>query len=401
MASLVRRSVRAAILASFATFPAAVLGGFAACNSQDRPPPPQQGTGASGQGGAGGDLLPPDDGGPPSLDAQGLCGNQAHATVSDAPNVYFIIDASGSMGAAVGDKTRFELVQKAAVGLVHDLGALINVGAALFPHSPTEADPCAAGEQVMAVLPGDPYSDDSVGPTTNKFRNATKTTPFGGTPTAATLESLLPGLKALPGKTLVLLVTDGGPNCNTRLACEASECQPNIEQCSGFPCCASGGNCCEPDQPWGPTGCVDRKATTDAVKAYASAEVPVYVVGIPGSEAYADVLEEMAIAAGTAQLAKPFYYAVDDVDHLRDALGSIAAVAISCVFKIDDPPADAGQTNVYLDSVVLPADLENGWRWMDPELTRIELLGDACAALKTGKVKAVQIVSGCPTEPPK
>jgi hypothetical protein len=51
--------------------------------------------------------------------------------------------------------------------------------------------------------------------------------------------------------------------------------------------------------------------------------------------------------------------------------------------------------------VVLPADLGDGWRFMDPELTRIELIGDACDKLKSGKVKAVQIVSGCPTEPAK
>jgi hypothetical protein len=378
----------------------AALVGFGACKSAERLPPPQPGTGGAGQGGAGGDLLAVEDSGPPPLDAPNLCGNQLHQIISEVPNVYFVIDASGSMGALTGNSTRFAVVRKAAVSLVRDLGPLINVGAALFPQDATDDDPCPPGAQVMAVLPGDPYSD-AEGPTTNKFKHKIDVTPFGGTPTAATLEKLRPGLKALPGKTLVLLVTDGGPNCNATAACGASECQANIEGCTGFTCCDPGGNCCKPEEPWGPEACVDRPATLAAMKAFAEADIPVYVIGIPGSETYAAVLEEMAIAAGTAQVAKPFYYRVDDVDNLTSVLGGIAAVAISCIFTIEDPPKEDNQTNVYLNGTVLPADLQNGWRWMDPDLTRIELLGDACNALKTGKVKSVQIVSGCPTEPPK
>lgn len=395
MATVARRVGAACVLGI-----TAAVCGFGACDRGETFGPPLQGTGAgNGSAGGGGSLLPPEDGGPPPLDAAGLCGNQLHQTIADAPNVYFVIDASGSMSVPVGSKTRFEIVRSAAIDLVRDLGALINVGAALFPDASDDGG-CGAGEQVMQVTPGDPYSGAD-GPTTKKFKSATNVSPNGGTPTAPTLESLRPGLKALPGKTFVVLVTDGGPNCNADLLCAASECMANIEGCSGYTCCDPGGNCCEPGDAAGPEGCVDKQASILAVKDYAEAGIPVYVVGIAGSEAYADVLEDMAIAAGTAQIAKPFYYAVDKLDNLGGVLGDIAAVAVSCVFNVEDPPEEADQTNVYLDGVVLPGDLENGWRWMDPELTRIELVGQACSDLKSGKVKVVQIVSGCPTEPPK
>ena len=60
-----------------------------------------------------------------------------------------------------------------------------------------------------------------------------------------------------------------------------------------------------------------------------------------------------------------------------------------------NPPPMPGDTNVYLDSSVLPYGAADGWTWKDP--TTVELHGAACDELKTGQVKQVQIVSGCPT----
>jgi len=380
---------------------AMALVGFEACKTEERlPPPQQQSTTGAGQGGGGGVLLPPDDAGPPPIDAQGFCGNQVHQLAGDSPNIYSMIDASSSMGATSGGITRFERVHEAAVTLVRDLGAFIHVGATLFPKS-IDMVGCDAGEQVMPVTPGDPYSPDGDGPTTLKFEQATSAQPHGGTPTTATLEALLPGVKALSGKTLVLLMTDGAPSKCASPSCGADECPSNIQGCSGHPCCEPGGNCCAKGELNGPKQCIDRYASVDAVKAYAASDIPVYVIGVAANKAAAVVLQEMAIAAGTAQVAAPFYYAVDDLDNLSAVLGGIAAGALSCVLELTDPPDVPDQTNVYLNGALLPADLENGWRWMDPDLTCIELLGDACTALKTGKVKLVQIVSGCPTEAPK
>lgn len=361
-------------------------------------------TGGAGQGGSsGGDLLPTDDGGPPPLDASGLCGNQLHTLTFDAPNVYFVFDASGSMGEIESGATRFSIVRKAAIALVRDLGPLINVGAALFPFEATEADTCATGVEVMPIAPGDPYTNGSDGPTTKKLKNVTDVVPSGGTPTAASLAALLPGIQSVKGKTLVLLVTDGGPNCNPLASCDGAHCGPNIEGCkvTDAACCAAGGNCCAVGQPGGPASCIDDEATVAQIGLYKQAGLPVYVIGIPGSEAYAGVLQDMAFAAGTQQIANPYYYAVKDLDNLQSVLASIASVAVSCAFTLDDPPMEGGNTNVYLDGVILPSGGNDGWKWVDDTLAQIELLGDSCARLKGGQIKTVQIVSGCPTEPSK
>lgn len=332
--------------------------------------------------------------GPPDPDASGLCGNQIHKTIANAPNLYFVLDASGSMAVLDSGATRYDRVRIAVVDLVRKLGPLINVGAALFPSDVSDQDSCHAGEEVFPVTPGDPFvGEDMEGPTTKGLRLSTLTDPVGGTPTGATLAALTPTLTSLPGETIVLLATDGGPNCNPQASCTAAECMSNLEGT-----CDPDLNCCAPNGVDGPIFCVDRAATVAAVEALASAGIKVYVIGIPGSELYADVLDEMAIAGGAPQQASPFYYRIDDVAALGGVFSEIASVVISCEIDLIDPPPEEGQTNVYLDQNLLLYDPVNGWRWTSP--STIELVGDACERLKSGQVGQVQIVSGCPTEVP-
>ena len=158
-------------------------------------------------------------------------------------------------------------------------------------------------------------------------------------------------------------------------------------------------NCCAANQPYGPSSCIDRDDTVAAIEALASAGIDVYVIGVPGSEVYASVLDEMAQAGNVPQPSPPYYYRVDDVAALGGVLSQIASVAISCAFDLVDPPPVPGNTNVYLDGIVLPYDVIDGWKWKTSSV--VELVGEACTRLKTGQVATVQIVSGCPTEVPK
>lgn len=368
--------------------------GLLACSLPERPAAPPLGGGRS----AGGDddlIEPGSPDGPPSLDAGGLCGNQIHKLTFDAPNIYFVLDTSGSMADVVGNSSRYQLVRKAVLALVQKLGPLIHVGAALFPFPPdaTDANACHPGRQVLAMRPGDP-AGSKLGPTGVALAKATGVVPFGGTPTAATLEALFPTVTALGKKTIVVLATDGGPNCDPDATCSLDACMPNIEgQCDASI------NCCAPGGAAGPSMCVDREGAVASVAAIAGAGVPVYVVGIPGSEVYAGVLDDMALAGGAPQLAPPFYYKVTAFENLSAVLGAIAAGQISCSFDLVDPPLAPGFTNVYFDQTVVPYDEGDGWRWGAPSV--IELVGDACQKLKRGEVAEVQIVSGCPTEAPR
>lgn len=372
----------------------AVVASFASCASPD-PLGRPAGSIGSGTGGSGVDLG--DASGPPSLDASGLCGNQLHSIITDAPNLYFVLDASGSMSApAPGGGTRYSAVRSAAVDLVRNLGPRIHVGAAIFPFKATDLEPCRTGKQVFPVTPGDVFTG-SDGPTTSGFQASLKVSPFGGTPTASTLASLHGTLSALSGTSIVLLATDGGPNCNESASCSAGECIANIESLEG---CDPAQNCCSPQGPAGPSMCIDKQATINAIAALKAEGIKVYVIGIPGSEAYASVLDEMAIAGGTAQFGSSKYFSVTDLADLNAVLGGIASVVISCDFAIEDPPPEPGLTNVYLDLEILPQGGPNGWVWVENG-SIVRLLGEACERLKLGQVKQVQIVSGCPTEAAK
>jgi hypothetical protein len=371
---------------------ASVALAFVACSSSDDRLPPRPAVNARPDAGTD-DLDGGVGGGPPAADAGGLCGNEIHQAVVDAPNLYFVLDASGSMATSFGSGTRYAAVRGAVVDLVRKLGPLVNVGAALFPIKVTDEDTCHVGGQVLPVKAGDPITGED-GPTTIALRQSTLVTPKGGTPVSATLTALAPTLTALKGRTFVVIATDGAPNCNESASCGAEACMGTIEgQCD------PGTNCCAPGGTHGPAFCVDEAATVAAITELRAAGLEVIVIGIPGSEAYAGVLDVMAKAGGSQRAASPFYYPVTDLDGLAEALSSIASVAVSCDFALVEPPAEEGMTNVYLDQQMLPYDVPDGWIWKPP--STVTLLGDACDRLKGGKVAQVQIVSGCPTGVPK
>jgi hypothetical protein len=368
---------------------------FAACGPPERdlpsrptlPPPDNADAGDDFEAGIGAG------GGPPAADAGGLCGNEIHQAVVDAPNLYFVLDASGSMATPSGSASlnRYDAVRVAVVDLVRKLGPLVRVGAAVFPRHVTDTDSCHAGDQVMPVAQGDPITGTD-GPTTTALRLTTVAKPVGGTPVSATLKALTPVLTSLPGKTFVILATDGGPNCNEAASCDAAHCITNIENM-----CQAGVNCCESGLD-GPALCIDQDATVAAITTLAQAGVQVLVIGIPGSETYSDVLDAMAKAGGSPHVASPYYYPVAQVDGLSSVLGAIASIAVKCDFTLVDPPADPGMTNVYFDQKMLPYGAPDGWVWKPP--ATVSLNEDACNDLKAGKVKQVQIVSGCPTGKP-
>jgi hypothetical protein len=143
---------------------------------------------------------------------------------------------------------------------------------------------------------------------------------------------------------------------------------------------------------------VDRQATVDAVAAIAALGIDVYVIGIPGSEVYSDVLDAMAVAGGTAQSTSPKYYRVDDLDSVEGVFRQIAAANISCKIELQDPPEMTGFTNVYFDCETVPLDPFNGWDWYEGD--SVFLYGDSCAKLKNAEVAEVKVATGCPTELP-
>jgi hypothetical protein len=290
----------------------------------------------------------------------------------------------------------------AVANVLRGIGHRVSYGAAVFPSAGSQTKGCNPGSEVFATMPGDPPSYAQKGEDGPILKGLlTKLAfyaPAGGTPTSATLETLTPTLTALNGETVVILATDGAPNCNVNAVCGADQCIPNIEGASlgGVPCSPTF-NCCDPNNVVdGGANCVDGPASVDAVATLASSGIKTYVVGMPGSEVYSDVLDQLAEAGQTARPGAPKYYDTTDAEELTDVLRSIGIeVAISCEISIDFSPEDPNLVNVYFDTSLLPFDPENGWSWQGD--TEIEIHGQACTDLKSGDILQVQVVAGCPT----
>jgi hypothetical protein len=381
------------------------------CGDDERPPTftaPRDDAGNSSAGDAGVDI---DIGEPeicPDLDAGTVyCGTEVIPVDVERLNLYFVIDSSGSMDQPIVGTplTRYKAAFVAAVELLRKIGHRVHYGAALSP-GPLEADACEAGEEVFETVAGDPScfaKSGEDGPVLTSFRRRLAGIhPEGGTPTAATLEALRPKLVGLEGETVVILATDGAPNCNGDEMCDVDSCIPNIEGLSldtpdGVVACDGDFNCCDPNvvEDAG-YNCIDDTRTEDAVAALSDEGVPTYVIGLPGSEAYAELLGTLARAGGTARGDDVDYFPTEDTDALNEALLEIGLeVTVSCEQTLDREPAHADQVNVYFDDDLVEYDEANGWSWVDEQT--IALNGEACDTLKSGDILSVQVVGGCDT----
>lgn len=362
----------------------------------DRPPP--AGDGLSVVPGGGGNTFAVDAGGskPPG------CGTAPDGTFcecvdtplfAEAPNMYFVLDRSGSMT----QDNKWTQVRVVVGKIMRALGPRANFGAMIYPGNTTDA--CAPGVEVMSTRPGDPPSSTVDGPTTSTLLSKTNVLPTGGTPTSASLTAVLPIVQKLPGKTFVILATDGAPNCNALEACGYDKCMPNIEDVQGCPK-AGPTNCCAPPDGFR-ENCLDSSGSVAAAASLESSDIPVYVIGLPGTSAYAGVLDEIAVAGGTAGPASPKYFAVDASSEaaMLAALKKVAAkIVATCEFNLKEEPSDAKLVNVYLDDVVLPYDPAATWKIEGKTVT---LLGDTCAKVMSGDVLGVRIIAGCPRIEPR
>lgn len=318
--------------------------------------------------------------------------------VEEPPNLYFVLDRSGSMAESMPgvQSNKYAAVRQAVVALVKKLGSHVNVGAAVFPAA---GRLCQPGEEVFATTRGDDLAGSDVdGPVTTAFAEAINVVTLGYTPTASTLQNLLPTLSKLSGKKAVVLATDGGPNCNADARCDASECISNIQQVSG---CSSSANCCSPSAgPDAPRMCLDREPTLEAVRALKEADISTYVIGIPGSQAFTELLSDLAEAGGTARKNEPRYYAVGDVDALVAALEQIGGELVTCDMSLDELPLEPGDVKVFLDGEEIGRDHSDGFTWTGSRSFR--LLGPSCTAFREGRIKRIDAFAHCDDgQPPK
>lgn len=328
------------------------------------------------------------------------CGGMPFAASPVKADVLLVIDKSGSMaetpeGFGTDKWTAMRSALDAALTMVKDD---LNIGLDLYPFP----DECSVpkGDDVQVPV-------QTGGTALPKILDALDASaPSGGTPTAAALARARRYFTsgagaALKGEHYVLLATDGGPNCNSTLACEANACTVNLDG----QCPMQVDNCCDSTQagPGAEAGCLDEAAGVAEIEALAAAGVATFVVGIPGTEAYADSLDAFAVAGGRPNPdAPPSYFAVSakgGVAGLADVLGVITQGLItSCRFRLDSAPPDPARLNVEIDGKPVPKLGADGWELdLSADPPTVVLKGTTCARIQREGAQSVEVVYGCPT----
>lgn len=354
------------------------------------------GEGSSGEGGTS-DASSGSNGG--SEDASQSCGASPFGAEPVKVNMLVVLDRSGSMSFNFDASTARWPATKAS--LTSALSAVQNdiaFGLQLFPSGDGCVMPGASDPLTVPLAAG----TESVPAITTALDAAT---PGGGTPTAAALGRALSYFAGaeLEGERYVLLVTDGGPGCNSALSCDTSTCMVHMEgRCDVAKpeaCCST--NCCDPKAELGTQlNCLDDTATLGQIQALRTAGISTFVVGIPGSETFADYLDAFAVAGGVPNAAGPTsYFAVDAPAALTTVLSSITkSLVTTCRLQLASVPPALDQLNVKVEGEIIPRGGVDGWdldQTTDPPTVVIQ--GASCARIESMGVKSVEVVYGCPT----
>lgn len=354
------------------------------------------------------DLIDTLEGGLPS------CGMSTLDAAPRTANVLLVIDESGSMtdkpsGFDVDKWSALKTALASALEGVQDEN--IAFGLELFPHAADASKSiplaCTSDCCEMPAAPGIQVSVEAAKTAVPKILSALgDSAPGGGTPTALALtrayEYFTTGSGAsLEGDKYVLLATDGGPNCNSKLTCDATSCTTNLDG----DCSISGGNCCDPmfGGAIAQARCLDDDATLAQVEKLAGKNIQTFVVGIPGAETYASSLDAFAVAGGRENPAPPPKYfavkAAGGVAGLTNVLSLITQnVITSCDLQLGSVPPNPDQLNVYVDGRLVKQSGDDGWE-LDRTSTppTVVLKGATCEKVQSEGAQNVRILYGCPT----
>jgi hypothetical protein len=341
------------------------------------------------------------------------CGASTTAATPRKVNALLVLDKSGSMREVPAGfaQNKWTSLTQALGTVLTNTQKLMAYGLELFPAN-NVGGTCTTD---CCQMPSTGYVDVAIPGGVQSIVDTLSTTlPGGGTPTAQALRSALGYLtlgsgSALVGKKVVILATDGGPNCNQSLTgCGIDVCTMNID---GKPAgCDASYNCCDPSigQSAG-LGCLDSAAAIAAIEELAAAGIPTVVLGIPGTENYAAVMDAMALAGGMPDPngGAHRYYAVNaaaGVTGLTQEIAEITAQLVNpCELPLDREPDDPDQVAVALDCVLLTRAIGDGGtgQWtLDNSTWTVRLLGDTCTRVQEIGAERLDVLYGCVSSTP-
>ena len=372
------------------------------------------GAGSGGTSGAGGSGVTHPPGCGDQIVGLDQCGSSAVEADYKVPNMLVVIDKSGSMDDTFGTGTKkWDAMKDALNAVLNASASQIAYGLELypFPQDPSQPITLDCGDRCCehATSPtaiNVPIENGVTGvPKILSALNATG--PGGGTPTAAALQRALDYFTngagaSLQGDRYVLLATDGGPNCNQTLSCQAATCTSVMDgKCPDTQCCAS-------SDPVAHQQCLDDTEVLAMINALKAAGIPTFVVGIPGTEAYRTYLNQFAIAGGVPNTGgTDSYFAVDTsggTAGLVEVFTNITRKLVtSCDIQLTQNPPSKDEMNVAINCEVLAPSNPDGSGWTLNEATQpntVVLAGPVCDWIKTNGAERIDILYGCPTIPP-
>lgn len=334
------------------------------------------------------------------------CGIVKTAAWFGAANVLFVLDKSASMNATPDGytKTKWAVLVDSFMVALQQSAPQVRYGMLLYPNAREAASlscEVAAGESAVNIGVG-PAADCV--PRINSL--LASTIPSGGTPTAAALRSVLDYYTvgagtALEGTKHVVLITDGGPNCNAELTCDFAQCTANVDRTGS--CGMAVANCCDPTgaaagRPSPTLLCLDDASTLAAIQALHLVGVRTFVIALPGSEPYADYLDQFATAGGVPLRGLAHkYYSVAAESSLPEALTSIATSLVrQCEVPLLAPPADSNALNIAIDCSPIPQQSGGVANWVyDASSQSIVLLNAECENLRAHGAARVDVLNDC------
>lgn len=317
----------------------------------------------------------------PDVPPPDVCVPGTYALPRAESRALLLLDESQSMGWSLsgeptGTPTRWSIVRNALGEGLPRYSGRVSFGLWVFPGDNSNA--CGANTAPTLVPARDNVSAI--------LRHMDTHGPNGLTPTRAALSAITAWIPTQPLAQRVrsiVLVTDGGPNCNAGLSILSCRCSVSTSASCGSA-----------------QLCLDDTATLEQFTALASLGVATYVLGIDGDRdpTLVEVLNRMAVAGGHPRPdpTGTRYFSIQRPSDLTAALDTIRPDVADCdrnaPFRFRD---DA--VRVELDGMLLTRDPSHarGWDWADDRSTLLRLYGDACLRSTVGE-GTVTLRAVCP-----
>jgi hypothetical protein len=298
-----------------------------------------------------------------------VCASAEVAATRITPEVYFVIDGSGSMNADFGGGTRWTVLREALVGpqgVITQLESVVKFGMAIYSSLDPSACPTLSDVPSsltnLSALSG-AYPAQELG---------------GGTPTGEALQKVIDGLPEFGAldstqrPPIIILATDGEPNgCNSPGACnwaaDWASCLGNLgAQLAAAP--------------------ATYETTLAAVRAAREKNIDVWVVSLAdGLNNIPDLQRTANIGAGLDENASPgaTIFSPQNPQDLTATLSQLIGDAVTCEIalagSLDVNRACEGR--VQVNSTTLDCNSDQGWKVIDS--SHIALQGPACDRFKS------------------